>query len=219
MAEYFHVRNPTHLGGGISTVQIPFQRKFGVEMSGGPIKDMCYILFDRDKSVKKDAAVENPTPHRHAGWKMVGEGIFKGWEDPSEGESKSNAQRMEWHPILHARENTKNRILKTMDERDLIKFKRTYRTIYNLHDPDAPGREETTDKIATYLCWIECEWYIHPITVKQGNAKLRTLSKTTEEGKQDMGDLGLLPKVLQSKILATNLSKNITPPTATIINT
>lgn len=226
MSENFHVWNPSYLGRAISTIPIPLQAKFGAERSSGPVLDMCYVLFNI-KEEQEEKAVENPTKNNHAGWDMIGEGIFKGWEKPpkAEGSVRSDGtmnldfdfqrQRREWRPILHAREYPNNRILNSPEERNLIKFNRVYRSRYRQNDPDMYSHATSTNKIANYLCWIECEYYTHPVTTKQGNAKLKMLSKTRGDGEQKVGKLNKLPKVLQSKILSTNLTKNVTQPRPT----
>lgn len=203
MSIKFHVLSPSHLGAGISTNEIPLQAKHGAERGSGPVHNMCYILFERDATVKESAAVRNPTKDNHTGWNMIGEGIFKGWEESS-GEQKG--LRDLWQPILEAREYPNNRILNSDDERGLIKFKRVYRTMWAHYNPDIHIGDRATDKIMNYLCWVECEYYTHPITRKQGYAKLNTLSS----GSNSTGEN--LPPELQSKILSINLPNNITPP-------
>lgn len=205
MSEYFEVRNPSHLDDyGISTIPIPFQAKHGAERGSGPVHDMCYILFERNHTVGRDDAVENPTEDNHVGWNMRGEGIFKGWEESS-GEQKGGVRNL-WRPILHAREYPSNRILNSDDERQLIKFERVYRAMWSRYDPDIYIGDRATDKIMNNLCWVECEYYTHPITRKQGDAKLKMLSTGKNRS------IEKLPKELQSKILSTNLPKNVTPP-------
>ena len=203
MSIKLNVLSPSHLGVGISTKEIPLQAKHGAERGSGPVHNMCYILFERDATVKESAAVRNPTKDNHAGWGMIGEGIFKGWEESS-GEQKG--LRDLWQPILEAREYPNNRILNSDGERELIQFKRVYTAMWSPSDPDEYMGDRATDKIMNYLCWVECEYYTHPITRKQGYAKLKMLSS----GSNSTGEK--LPPELQSRIVSLNLPPTSTPP-------
>ena len=203
MTDNFQTRNPSHLGVAISTTPIPFQAKHGAERGSGPVSDMCYILFERNlrhivENYPNDGdAVPNPTKDNHAGWDMIGEGIFKGWEGTGD-------QNEEFQPIFHALDS-KKRVLNSDEEREKIKFIRISEPTF------ASGRDlflgyRATNQIKNYLRWVECEYYTHPITRKQGYAKLNMLST----GEDRTGEK--LPEEIQSKILSTNLPKNVTPP-------
>ena len=203
MSIHFQVWNPSYLGEAISTIPMPLEAKYGAKRGSGPVRDMCYILFERNHTVGRDDAVENPTKDNHTGWNMIGEGIFKGWEESS-GEQKGGVRNL-WRPIFHARDST-NKILNSDEERELIKFKRVYIDRYGPDDPDKYWMTTASNKITNHLCWVECEYYIHPIKQKQGVAKLKMLSSGRD------GNSEKLPPELQSKILSINLPNNITPP-------
>ena len=78
--------------------------------------------------------------------------------------------------------------------------------MWSRHDPDIYIGDRETDKIMNNLCWIECEYYTHPMRRKQGDAKLKMLSS----GKNTISEK--LPPELLSKIVSTNLPLTSTPP-------
>ena len=204
MADIFKTRDPSHLGVALLTTPIPFQAKHGAERGSGPVFDMCYILFERNLrhivenyNNPADDAVPNPTKDNHAGWDMIGEGIFKGWEGPED-------QFGEFQPVFHALDST-NRVLNSDEEREKIQFDRVYEATF-ASDRDLYLGNMPTNIIKNYLRWVECEYYTHPITRKQGDAKLKMLST----GKDRTGEK--FPEELQSKILSATLPKNVTPP-------
>jgi hypothetical protein len=186
-AEYFEMSNPNHLmQGGISTVSIPFLDIGNIKRGSGPVKDMCYVLLERDYEISHDDAVPNPTeanPEDYKGWKIIGKGVFKGWEDWNKddedevnfrGKFKINdddEQRNIWNPKL-IDEKTKKEI---EIGKDKVRFVRNYRAWYHPNDNETVAYYLSTNKITNNLYWKQC---MHDITREQadeGRAKINQL--------------------------------------------
>ena len=182
MTNIFHIKNPNHLGlVGESLVPFPNQKELRVARGSGPVIDMCYTLFERNRDIPGDEAQSYPTIDDHDGWNIIGEGVFKGWEKQSEEEG---FEQEIWHPIIHRKDGDGNRVLNSVEQRDLIKFKRVER------------RGRMTNKIKSRLYWRRCKWYTHKATMESGKAKLKVLSRN------HIGDLGELDFGMPENIMS-----------------
>ena len=184
-AEYFEMSNPNDLmQGGISTVQIPFRDIGNIKRGSGPVKDMCYVLLERDYEISHDDAVPHPTeanPEDYKGWKIIGKGVFKGWEDWNKDDEDevnfrdkfriNSEQRNIWNPKL-IDEKTKKEI---KIDKDKVRFVRNYRAVYYSNDNETVKYYSPTNKITNNLYWKQC---MHDITREQadvGRAEMQTL--------------------------------------------
>ena len=192
-AENFQMSNPNYLmQGGISTVPIPFRDIGNIKRGSGPVKDMCYVLLERDYEISHDDAVPHPTeanPEDYKGWKIIGKGVFKGWEDWNKDDEDEanfrhkfginieygayNEQRNIWNPKL-IDEKTKKEI---EIGKDKVRFVRNYRARYHPNDNETVAYYSSTNKITNNLYWKQC---MHDITPKQAAV-----------GMEKMDELGL----------------------------
>lgn len=205
--EYFKVSNPNNLeDGSVSYIAIPFRNinkennELFIERGSGPVKGMCYVLFERDHQIPPEEAVKEPTeaaPKDHKGWNKIGKGVFQGWaEEEKNDESvfisnlvdKTNQKniiphwinkRNIWNPIL-IDEKTKKPILQ--EKKDKLRFVRNYRPVYDNFNERVLSYSASND-ITNNLYWKQC---IHNITLGQleeGTSKIKTLAKilTTKE--------------------------------------
>jgi hypothetical protein len=191
-AENFQMSNPNYLiQGGKSTVPIPFRDIGNIKRGSGPVKDMCYVLLERDYEISHDDAVPHPTeanPEDYKGWKIIGKGVFKGWADWNKDDDDEanfrhkfginiehgayNEQRNIWNPKL-IDEKTKKEI---EIGKDKVRFVRNYRARY--------GRYSSTNKIENNLYWKQC---MHDITREQadeGRDKMNQLEALLNKGKE-----------------------------------
>ena len=196
-AKNFQMSNPNYLiQGGKSTVPIPFRDIGNIKRGSGPVKDMCYVLLERDYEISHDDAVPHPTeanPEDYKGWKIIGKGVFKGWADWNKDDDDEanfrhkfginiehgayNEQRNIWNPKL-IDEKTKKEI---EIGKDKVRFVRNYRARY--------GRYSSTNKIENNLYWKQC---MHDITREQadeGRAKMNELGDWDDKLTHDMKGL------------------------------
>jgi len=189
-AENFQMSNPNYLmQGGISTVPIPFRDIGNIKRGSGPVKDMCYVLLERDYEISHDDAVPHPTeanPEDYKGWKIIGKGVFKGWKDWNKDDEDEvnfrdkfginiehgayNEQRNIWNPKL-IDEKTKKEI---EIGKDKVRFVRNYRARYGRGN-ERVAYYSSTNKIENNLYWKQC---MHDITREQadvGRAKMNEL--------------------------------------------
>jgi hypothetical protein len=189
-AENFQMSNPNYLmQGGISTVPIPFRDIGNIKRGSGPVKDMCYVLLERDYEISHDDAVPHPTeanPEDYKGWKIIGKGVFKGWADWNKDDDDEanfrhkfginiehgayNEQRNIWNPKL-IDEKTKKEI---EIGKDKVRFVRNYRARYGRGN-ERVAYYSSTNKIENNLYWKQC---MHDITREQadvGRAKMNEL--------------------------------------------
>lgn len=182
MTNIFYIKNPNYLGlGGQSVVAFPNQKELRVARGSGPVIDMCYTLFERNRGIPGDEAQSYPTIDDHDGWNIIGEGVFKGWEKQSD---EALFEQEIWHPIIYRKDGDGNRVLNSVEQRDLIKFKRAER------------RGRMTNEIKSRLYWRRCKWYTHKATMESGKAKLNVLSR---DHIGDLGELGFgMPENIMS---------------------
>ena len=183
-AENFQMSNPNYLiQGGKSTVPIPFRDIGNIKRGSGPVKDMCYVLLERDYEISHDDAVPHPTeanPEDYKGWKIIGKGVFKGWEDWNKDDEDevnfrdkfriNSEQRNIWNPKL-IDEKTKKEI---EIGKDKVRFVRNYRASYGRSN-ERVAYYYSTNKIENNLYWKQC---MHDITREQadvGRAEMQTL--------------------------------------------
>ena len=204
-AENFQMSNPNDLmQGGISTVQIPFRDIGNIKRGSGPVKDMCYVLLERDYEISHDDAVPHPTeanPEDYKGWKIIGKGVFKGWKDWNKDDEDEvnfrdkfginiehgayNEQRNIWNPKL-IDEKTKKEI---EIGKDKVRFVRNYRAVYYPNDNETVKYYSPTNKITNNLYWKQC---MHDITREQadvGRAKMNELGDWDDKLTHDMKGL------------------------------
>ena len=197
-AENFQMSNPNYLmQGGISTVPIPFRDIGNIKRGSGPVKDMCYVLLERDYEISHDDAVPHPTeanPEDYKGWKIIGKGVFKGWKDWNKDDEDEvnfrdkfginiehgayNEQRNIWNPKL-IDEKTKKEI---EIGKDKVRFVRNYRARYGRGN-ERVAYYSSTNKIENNLYWKQC---MHDITREQadvGRAKMNQLEALLNKGK------------------------------------
>jgi hypothetical protein len=189
-AENFQMSNPNYLmQGGISTVPIPFRDIGNIKRGSGPVKDMCYVLLERDYEISHDDAVPHPTeanPEDYKGWKIIGKGVFKGWKDWNKDDEDEvnfrdkfginiehgayNEQRNIWNPKL-IDEKTKKEI---EIGKDKVRFVRNYRARFDRWN-EMLKYYSSTNNITNNLYWKQC---MHDITREQaeeGSAKMNQL--------------------------------------------
>jgi len=189
-AEYFEMSNPNYLmQGGISTVSIPFRDIGNIKRGSGPVKDMCYVLLERDYEISHDDAVPHPTeanPEDYKGWKIIGKGVFKGWEDWNKDDQDEvtfrrkfginiehgayNEQRNIWNPKLIDKKTKKEIEI----GKDKVIFVRNYIAVYHPNDNETVKYYSPTNKITNNLYWKQC---MHDITSEQADVGMTKMNK------------------------------------------